>query len=88
VALAVAMSGLVGFVGLVAPHVCRLLFGPRHRLLLPTSALFGALFVVLADLVARTAVHSVEIPLGVITGLVGGPFFLWLLGRAGAYYRW
>ena len=88
VALAVAMSGLVGFVGLVAPHVCRLLFGPKHRLLLPASALFGAIFVVLADLVARSIAAPIEIPLGVVTALVGGPFFLALLGRAGVYYRW
>ncbi len=93
VALAVAMSGLVGFVGLVAPHICRLLFGPKHRLLLPASALFGAIFVVLADLIARTIAvwligAHIEIPLGVVTALVGGPFFLVLLGRAGVYYRW
>ena len=88
VALAVAMSGLVGFVGLVAPHVCRLLFGPKHRLLLPTSALFGAIFVVLADMLARSIAAPLEIPLGVVTALVGGPFFLTLLGRAGVYYRW
>lgn len=88
VAAAVACSGLVGFVGLVAPHVCRLLFGPRHRLLIPATALAGALFVVLADLLARTLLAPSIMPLGVITALAGGPFFLWLLARSGNGYRW
>ncbi len=88
VAAAVAGSGLVGFVGLVAPHLCRMAFGPRHRLLLPTAALAGAIFVVLADLIARSIVAPAELPLGVVTALVGGPFFIWLLGRAGTAYRW
>jgi iron complex transport system permease protein len=88
VAAAVSISGLVGFVGLVAPHVCRLLLGPRHRLLLPAAALAGATFVVIADVLARTLVAPEELPLGVLTALVGGPFFLVLLRRAGADYRW
>jgi iron complex transport system permease protein len=88
VAAAVSISGLVGFVGLVAPHVCRLLLGPRHRLLLPAAALVGASFVVVADVLARTLVAPEELPLGVLTALVGGPFFLLLLRRAGADYRW
>jgi iron complex transport system permease protein len=88
VAAAVSISGLVGFVGLVAPHVCRLLLGPRHRLLLPAAALTGATFVVVADVLARTLVAPEELPLGVLTALVGGPFFLLLLRRAGADYRW
>jgi ABC-type Fe3+-siderophore transport system permease subunit len=88
VAAAVSISGLVGFVGLVAPHVCRLLLGPRHRLLLPAAALTGATFVVIADVLARTLVAPEELPLGVLTALVGGPFFLLLLRRAGADYRW
>jgi iron complex transport system permease protein len=88
VAAAVSISGLVGFVGLVAPHLCRLTLGPRHRLLLPASALVGAIFVVLSDLVARTIVAPSELPLGVVTALVGGPFFLVLLRRAGRGYSW
>jgi iron complex transport system permease protein len=88
VAAAVSISGLVGFVGLVAPHVCRLTLGPRNRLLVPASALAGALFVVLADLLARTVVAPTELPLGVVTALVGGPFFLWLLRSAGDRYEW
>jgi iron complex transport system permease protein len=88
VAGAVSISGLVGFVGLVAPHLCRITLGPRHRLLLPASALAGAIFVVVADLLARTLVAPAELPLGVVTALVGGPFFLWLLRRSGARYSW
>jgi iron complex transport system permease protein len=88
VALAVSLSGLVGFVGLVAPHICRIILGPRHRLLLPASALVGATFVVLADMLARSIAPPLEVPLGVVTALVGGPFFLALLYRAGARYQW
>jgi iron complex transport system permease protein len=79
----VAISGTVGFVGLVAPHIVRLLLGPAHRTLLPAAALFGGAFLVLADALARTMVAPAELPIGVLTALVGGPFFLWLLaGRA------
>lgn len=82
-AAAVAVSGLVGFVGLVVPHLCRLLVGPDHRALLPASLLAGGALTVLADLVARTAFAPVEVPLGAVTALVGGPFFLFLLWRSG-----
>ena len=79
----VAISGIVGFVGLIAPHIVRLLLGPAHRTLLPAAALFGGAFLVLADALARTIVSPAELPIGVLTALVGGPFFLWLLaGRA------
>jgi len=88
VAAAVSISGLVGFVGLVAPHLCRIALGPRHRLLLPATALAGAIFVVFADLLARTLAAPAELPLGVLTALVGGPFFLALLRSAGGRYRW
>lgn len=88
VAAAVSISGLVGFVGLVSPHVCRITLGPRHRLLIPATALTGALFVVIADLLARTVIAPNELPLGVVTALVGGPFFLSLLRHAGSRYRW
>ena len=71
------------FVGLIAPHIVRLLLGPAHRTLLPAAALFGGAFLVLADALARTIVSPAELPIGVLTALVGGPFFLWLLaGRA------
>lgn len=88
VAAAVSISGLVGFVGLVAPHLCRISLGPRHRLLIPASALAGAIFVVVADLLARTVAAPSVLPLGVVTALVGGPFFLSLLRHAGQHYRW
>jgi iron complex transport system permease protein len=80
----VAIAGTVGFVGLVAPHIVRLLQGPAHRTLVPSAALFGGAFLVLADALARTLVAPAELPIGVLTALVGGPFFLWLLAsRAG-----
>jgi len=78
---AVAMCGVIGFVGLVVPHVLRLLWGPDHRLLLPASALAGATLVISADTMARMVVAPAELPIGVLTALLGGPFFLWLLLR-------
>jgi iron complex transport system permease protein len=78
-AACVAVSGLIGFVGLVVPHVVRIVFGSSFRLNLPTSALFGATFLVLADLVARTVLAPAELPIGVVTAFVGAPFFAWLL---------
>lgn len=78
---AVSVSGIIGFVGLVVPHLIRLLAGPDHRTLLPASVLGGATLLLLADLAARTLVVPAELPLGVVTALVGGPFFLWLLHR-------
>jgi iron complex transport system permease protein len=75
----VAFSGVVGFVGLIVPHVIRLISGPNHRLLLPASALGGAILVVLADLIARTLVAPLELPLGVLTAFIGGPFLLVLM---------
>ena len=80
---AVAVSGIIGFVGLVIPHITRLLFGPDHRLLLPASALLGGTFLVIADLLARTLIANIELPVGIITSLCGGPFFLYLLRRKG-----
>jgi cobalamin transport system permease protein len=83
---AVALGGMVGFVGLIVPHVVRRLVGPDHRLLLPASALFGAAFLVLADAAARLAFLPLgtEPPVGAVTAFVGGPFFLWLLRRTEA----
>jgi iron complex transport system permease protein len=80
-AAAVAFSGLIGFIGLMVPHIMRLLVGPDHRRLLPASALFGALLLLLADTLARTAMPPSEIPVGIITAAAGGPFFLYLLRR-------
>jgi iron complex transport system permease protein len=81
VAAAVAYGGLVAFVGLAAPHVARWLVGPLHRPLLPGSALVGAIVVVLADAIARAALPPAEIPLGLVTAVAGGPFFILLLAR-------
>lgn len=80
-AAAVAVSGIIGFVGLVVPHVARLLWGPDYRRLLPLSALLGATFLILADLVARTIAAPEEVPVGIITAFAGAPFFLYLLRR-------
>jgi iron complex transport system permease protein len=77
----VAFAGVIGFVGLVVPHLIRMVAGPAHRLLLPASALGGAVLLVGADLVARTAIRYADLPLGMLTALVGGPFFFWLLRR-------
>lgn len=81
---AVAVSGVVGFVGLVVPHVVRLLWGPDHRLLLPASVLLGASFLVLVDALARTVAAPTELPVGVVTALLGVPFFVYLLRRRAA----
>lgn len=80
-AAAVAVSGLIGFVGLVVPHVLRLIFGPDHRLLVPLAAVYGAAFLVAADAVARSLLPRSELPVGVITAACGAPFFLYLLRR-------
>lgn len=80
-AAAVAASGVIGFVGLIIPHVIRLLWGGDHRFLIPASALLGAAFLVTADAIARTAAAPTELPVGVVTAFVGVPFFVWLLRR-------
>ena len=80
-AAAVAVAGLIGFVGLMVPHMVRLVLGPDHRRLLPASLLVGAIVLVLADLIARTIIAPIEIPVGIVTAVLGGPFFIWLLVR-------
>jgi len=82
-ALLVAYAGPVGFVGLVVPHALRRLVGPDHRVLLPAAALGGATFLLVCDTVARTVVSPLELPVGIVTSAVGGPFFLWVLMRKG-----
>jgi iron complex transport system permease protein len=82
VSAAVSVSGLIGFVGLMTPHAARLVLGPDHRLLLPASVLSGAIVMVLADLFARVVLAPVELPVGIVTALAGGPVFVWLLIRA------
>ena len=79
VGAAAAVSGIIGFVGLVIPHLIRLTLGPDHRLLIPASALLGAIILIIADTVSRTLLAPAEIPVGIFTSLIGGPFFLWLL---------
>jgi len=80
--LAVSVSGVIGFVGLLVPHSCRLLFGPDHRLLLPASFVAGGIFLILCDLLSRIVLAPAEIPVGAITALVGAPLFIYLLKRS------
>jgi iron complex transport system permease protein len=82
VGAAVAVSGLIGFVGLIVPHALRLVIGSDHRLLIPAAALTGAGFLVLSDTLARTVLDGRELPVGAVTALVGGPLFIFLLRRA------
>lgn len=85
-ACAVSLSGLIGFVGLVMPHAVRLILGPDHRLLIPASALAGATFLIVTDTLARTVVAPTELPVGIITALIGAPFFIYLLRRTRREY--
>ena len=78
---AVALGGLIGFAGLIIPHILRMVLGPDHVRLLPATALAGALFLLVADTVARTAIAPAEMPVGVLTAFIGGPFFLYLLRK-------
>jgi iron complex transport system permease protein len=86
-AVAVSISGLIGFIGLMIPHITRIMIGPDHRVLLPTSIIVGASFLVVCDAVARVIVSPVELPVGVITALSGGPFFIYLLRKKKESYR-
>ncbi|NRP86453.1 Hemin transport system permease protein HmuU [Ensifer adhaerens] len=81
VGASVAVSGGIGFVGIVVPHILRMIIGPDHRFLLPASALLGGSLLIVADVVARTIVSPAELPIGILTAGVGGPFFLWMLLR-------
>jgi iron complex transport system permease protein len=85
VGVTVSVGGAIGFVGLIVPHTVRLLFGQDLRIVLPSSFVLGAAFLMLADAVARTALGQTELPVGAVTGLIGGPFFLWLLRREQHY---
>ncbi|MHC4071143.1 MAG: FecCD family ABC transporter permease [Planctomycetota bacterium] len=87
-AIAVSLSGLIGFVGLIIPHGVRLVCGPDHRQLLPLSAIIGSAFLVTADTVARTVFAQEQLPVGVITAIAGGPFFLILLARYSRKVSW
>lgn len=79
--VAVAESGIIGFVGLVSPHIMRMIVGPNHKRLLPTAAMFGGILLVTSDVLSRTLVAPVEIPIGIMTSLFGAPFFAYLLIR-------
>jgi len=80
--VAVAFCGIIAFVGLVVPHIIRMAIGPSHRALIVASAVGGGVLLVFADLLARTLVAGADLPIGMLTSLVGGPFFFWLLARA------
>lgn len=82
-AVAVSLAGIIGFIGIMVPHMMRLVYGSDHRLLLPASALFGASFLVVADTLARTIIAPAELPVGVITALCGAPYFIILMRRKG-----
>ena len=82
VAVCVSVSGIIGFVGLVIPHVARLIVGPDQRALLPFSTVIGALFLVLCDTIARSVIPPAELPLGAVTALCGAPYFCYLLIKA------
>ena len=82
VSAAVAFCGIIAFVGLVVPHIIRMIIGPGHRLLLPASVLGGAVLLSIADLAARTLVEFADLPIGMLTSLVGGPFFFYLIRRS------
>lgn len=81
VAASVAISGIIGFIGLVVPHLMRMWLGPDHRALVPGSLLAGAILLLIADTAARTLVAPAEMPVGLITSLLGAPWFLWLIFR-------
>lgn len=87
-AAAVSYAGVIGFVGLIVPHIVRLVWGGDYRRVMPLSILCGASFLLIADVVARVVMAPQEIPVGIITALVGAPFFLWILRRARQKYEW
>jgi iron complex transport system permease protein len=77
----ISVSGSIGFVGLMVPHLTRLIVGSNHKNVLPVSAILGGILVVWTDVVARTAIAPEELPIGILTALIGGPFFIWLLKK-------
>ncbi len=85
--IVVAISGPIGFVGLIVPHILRMFMGYDHRFLIPSALLAGGIFLAVCDTVARTVMAPVDLPVGIITALIGGPFFLWILVRHGQYSR-
>ena len=85
---AVAVSGIIGFVGLIVPHMVRMLLGTRHRILLPGSALCGAIFLILCDTLSRNITQPAEVPIGIITAGLGAPYFVYLLRRRKKAVQW
>ena len=77
----VAVAGAIGFIGLVVPHICRTIAGSDHKKLISLSSLIGAIFLIISDILARGLFPPIEIPIGIITALVGGPFFLFLISK-------
>ena len=85
-AAAVSVSGLIGFVGLIIPHIVRILIGPDHRILLPSALIVGASFLVVCDTIARIVLPPAELPVGIITAISGVPFFIYLLRKTRGKY--
>jgi iron complex transport system permease protein len=86
-AAAVSISGIIGFVGLIIPHVTRLIVGPDHRILIPSSILVGAMFIMLCDTLSRMVLAPIDLPVGIVTALSGGPFFIYLLKKRKGVYE-
>jgi len=86
VGASVAVSGVIGFVGIVVPHLLRLIIGPDHRYLLPSCILLGGSLLLFADTISRLIVAPAELPIGIVTATLGAPFFLWLLLRQRGHY--
>jgi len=80
----VAFSGIIGFIGLMVPHIARMMVGGNYARMLPASALLGAVFLLWADIAARTIMAPEDMPIGIVTGMIGGVFFIWLLRRQSA----
>jgi iron complex transport system permease protein len=87
-AVAVAFSGVIGFVGLIVPHIIRMVWGPDYRRLIPLSILAGATMLLLADMLARIILAPSTLPIGIVTAMFGAPFFLWILRRAKREVFW
>lgn len=79
VGISVSLAGMIGFIGLIVPHLGRMMAGPNHRSLIPLSMIIGALLLLIADMIARTVVAPLDMPVGIVTALLGSPFFIWLL---------
>ncbi len=79
VGVTVSLAGMIGFIGLIVPHICRMISGPNHKTLLLMTPLIGALLLLIADMIARTLVAPMDMPVGIVTAILGAPFFIWLL---------